>query len=409
MSRKSKIWIASILAVIFVAASIGAITMYLVNKWEVVITMKGDATSTVEYGDQWKDPGATAYGTSTLFTFTHDDLKLHTTGKVDTSKVGTYQITYAAKYRGVEGKKTRKVTVQDSQPPAIMVDGGEQITLPYGLPWQDSYSATDNVDGDLTAKVQVDGQVNVNAAGSYTLHYQVSDSSGNQGTATRQVTVLPSLGPNADPAAGLDKVIYLTFDDGPGPATAHLLDILAAKGVKATFFVTNTMGHTDMIGRAYREGHSVGIHTYTHQYSQIYASDDAYWADFDRMAQVIRSQTGQDTKIMRFPGGSSNTVSRSYTPGIMSRLTKLMAVKGYTYFDWNVDSGDASGHTNSASVFQKITAGVQGKSVSVVLCHDIHPTTVDAMPQVIDWGKQNGYTFLPLAPGSYPAHHRVAN
>lgn len=409
MSKKSKIWIASILAVIFVAASIGAITMYLVNKWEVIITLKGDSTSTVEYGDTWKDPGATAYGTSTLFTFTHDDLKVHRRGAVDTSKVGTYEITYAAKYRGVEGKKTRKVTVQDSQPPAITVDGGEQITLPYGLPWQDSYSATDNVDGDLTAKVQVNGQVNVNAAGSYTLRYQVSDSSGNQGTATRQVTVMQPVAPNADPAAGLDKVIYLTFDDGPGPATAHLLDFLAAKGVKATFFVTNTMGHTDMIGRAYREGHSVGIHTYTHQYSQIYASDDAYWADFDRMAQVIRSQTGQDTKLMRFPGGSSNTVSRTYSPGIMSRLTKLMAVKGYTYFDWNVDSGDATGHTNSASVFQKITAGVQGKSVSVVLCHDIHPTTVDAMPQVIDWGKQNGYTFLPLAPGSYPAHHRVAN
>lgn len=409
MSRKSKIWIASILAVISVAAAIGGITIYLVNKWEVIVTLKGDSTSTVEYGDTWKDPGATAYGTSTLFTFTHDDLKLHTTGKVDTSKVGTYEITYAAKYRGVEGKKTRKVTVQDSQPPAITIDGGEQITLPYGLPWQDSYSATDNVDGDLTAKVQVDGQVNVNTAGSYTLRYQVSDSSGNLGTATRQVTVMPPVAPNADPAAGLDKVIYLTFDDGPGPATAHLLDILADKGVKATFFVTNTMGHTDMIGRAYREGHSIGIHTYTHKYSQIYASDDAYWADFDRMAQVIRSQTGQDTKLMRFPGGSSNTVSRSYSPGIMSRLTKLMAVKGYTYFDWNVDSGDASGHTNSASVFQKITAGVQGKSVSVVLCHDIHPTTVDAMPQVIDWGKQNGYTFLPLAPGSYPAHHRVAN
>lgn len=242
MSKKSKIWIASILAVIFVAASIGAITMYLVNKWEVVITVKGDSTSTVEYGEQWKDPGATAYGTSTLFTFTHDDLKLHTTGKVDTSKVGTYEITYAAKYRGVEGKKTRKVTVRDSQPPAITVDGGEQITLPYGLPWQDSYSATDNADGDLTAKVQVDGQVNVNAAGSYTLRYQVSDSSGNQGTATRQVTVMQPVAPNADPAAGLDKVIYLTFDDGPGPATARLLDILAAKGVKATFFVTNTMG-----------------------------------------------------------------------------------------------------------------------------------------------------------------------
>ena len=409
MSKKSKIWIASILAVIFVAASIGTITMYLVNKWEVIVTLKGDATCTVEYGDAWKDPGATAYGTSTLFTFTHDDLKVHRRGAVDTSKIGTYEITYAAKYRGVEGKKTRKVTVRDSQPPTITVDGGEQITLPYGLPWQDSYSATDNVDGDLTAKVQVDGQVNVNAAGSYTLHYQVSDSSGNQGTATRQVTVMPPVAPNADPAAGLDKVIYLTFDDGPGPATAHLLDILAAKGVKATFFVTNTMGHTDMIGRAYREGHSIGIHTYTHKYSQIYASEDAYWADFDRMAQVIRSQTGQGTKLMRFPGGSSNTVSRSYSPGIMSRLTKLMAVKGYTYFDWNVDSGDASGHTNAASVFQKITAGVRGKSVSVVLCHDVHPTTVDAMPQVIDWGKQNGYTFLPLAPGSYPAHHRVAN
>ena len=114
MSKKSKIWIASILAVISVAVAVGGITMYLTNKWEVVIALKGDSTSTVEYGDAWKDPGATAYGTSTLFTFTHDDLKLHRTGKVDTSKIGTYEITYAAKYHGTEGKKTRKVIVRDS-------------------------------------------------------------------------------------------------------------------------------------------------------------------------------------------------------------------------------------------------------------------------------------------------------
>ena len=409
MSKKSKIWIASILAVISVVAAIGGITIYLINKWEVIITLEGDSTSTVEYGEQWKDPGATAYGTSTLFPFTDHSLRVRSNGTVNTSKLGTYRIIYSAKYHDIERKKTRKVTVRDSKPPTITLDGGDEITLPYGLPWQDSYSASDNVDGDLTTKIKVDGKVNVNAAGQYTLQYQVADSSGNQGKATRQVTVMPPLGPNADPAAGLSKVIYLTFDDGPGPATSRLLDILASKGVKATFFVTNTMGNTEMIGRAYREGHAIGIHTYTHQYSQIYASDAAYWADFDRMAQIIRDQTGQDTKIMRFPGGSSNTVSRNYSPGIMSRLTKLMAVKGYTYFDWNADSGDASGHTNSSLVFQNITAGVQRQSVSVVLCHDIHPTTVEAMPQVIDWAKQNGYTFLPLAPGSFPAHHRVAN
>lgn len=409
MSRKSKIWLISVLSAISLVCLATGITMYLVNKWDIRITLKGGSASTVEYGDKWRDPGATAYGTSTLFPFTDHSLKVHSHGTVNTSQLGTYRIVYSAKYHGIERKKTRKVTVRDSKPPTITLEGGNEIKLPYGLPWQDSYSAADNADGDLTAKVKIDGKVNVNAAGQYTLQYQVADSSGNQGKATRQVTVMPSLGPNADPAAGLSKVIYLTFDDGPGPATSRLLDILAAKGVKATFFVTNTLGHTDMIGRAYREGHSIGIHTYSHQYSQVYASDAAYWADFDRMAQVIRDQTGQDTKLIRFPGGSSNTVSRNYSTGIMSRLTKLMAVKGYTYFDWNLSSGDASGVTNSSLVFQNITAGVQSQSVSVVLCHDTHPTTVDAMPQVIDWAKQNGYTFLPLAPGSYPAHHRVAN
>ena len=114
------------------------------------------------------------------------------------------------------------------------------------------------------------------------------------------------------------RVVYLTFDDGPGPYTAQLLDVLARYGVKATFFVTAlNSDYEDMIGRAYNEGHSIAVHTYSHDYRKIYASEEAFFEDFNAMEDVIYRQTGQYTKLCRFPGGSSNTVSQ-FNPGVMS-------------------------------------------------------------------------------------------
>ena len=120
------------------------------------------------------------------------------------------------------------------------------------------------------------------------------------------------------------------------------------------------------------------------------------------------AQTGQETKLVRFPGGSSNTVS-DFNPGIMTTLAQQLHDKGYEYFDWNVSSGDAGETTSTDQVVENVISGIQSHNVSVVLQHDIKAFSVDAVEKIIQWGLNNGYTFLPLNFDSPPAHHHINN
>ena len=212
----------------------------------------------------------------------------------------------------------------------------------------------------------------------------------------------------------VNKVLYLTFDDGPGYYTDRLLDILKRHGAKATFFVNGNNGsssyYRDCIGRAYREGHAIGNHTYSHNWASCYSSTSGFWSEFDRNNEIIKEQTGTTTRLLRFPGGSSNMVSANYSYGIMSRLASQCADKGVVYFDWNVDSGDAGGTTSSSGVYSNIISGIRRQgSGAVILCHDIKGYTVDAIDDVIRWGKSNGYVFMPLTVNSPTAHHGINN
>src|SRR5699024_3282268 len=140
-----------------------------------------------------------------------------------------------------------------------------------------------------------------------------------------------------------EKVVYLTFDDGPSENTQSILDILDQYGAKATFFITG--GHEDcrpLIKKAYEAGHTIGLHTYSHDYKQVYSSVDAYFEDLEKVGEVAKEQIGYVPCFIRFPGGASNTVSAEYTPGIMTELTRKVQEKGYQYYDWNVSSGDGS-------------------------------------------------------------------
>ena len=206
------------------------------------------------------------------------------------------------------------------------------------------------------------------------------------------------------------KVIYLTFDDGPSEHTAELLDILDRYQVKATFFVTyGYPEYIDCIGEAARRGHSIGIHCYSHWYEQIYASEDAYLADMKKMDDIIYEQTGKRTKLMRFPGGSSNKVSKQYNRGIMTRLETIIEGKGYHYFDWNVDSNDAGGTNETDQVVQNVISVLEKKNVAVVLQHDAYDYSVAAVERIIRWGLENGYVFLPLTEESPGFHHGIVN
>lgn len=305
----------------------------------------------------------------------------------------------------------RDVTFVDTLAPEITLVGGEEYNHPAHEEFVDpGFEAIDLGDGDITASVTVEGTVDNRMLGDSVLTYTVTDSAGNTTMATRTVHVVPNENPS--PVTENDKVIYLTFDDGPGPYTEKLLDVLDKYDVKVTFFVTDQFDdYIDMIGEEYRRGHKIAIHSLYHDFYDIYSSVDAYFADFDAMQDIIVEQTGEKTTLFRFPGGSSNTIS-SFNPGIMTRLAEEADSRGYYFFDWNVTSGDADGvertHEEIAdSVIEQVSNNYY--NYSVVLQHDIKDFSVDAVEEIILWGLDNGYKFRSLEESSPGAHHGINN
>ena len=257
--------------------------------------------------------------------------------------------------------------------------------------------------------MKVSGSVDSSKVGAYTIKYTVTDAHGNTASTSRTVVVMSHDKPAAAAAAEPNgRVIYLTFDDGPSSYTSKLLDVLKKYGVKATFFVCGYGGSLDMMKREAAEGHTVAIHSLTHDYKKIYASEEAYFNDLNAMNEIIKQKTGSYSHVVRFPGGSSNKVSR-FNPGIMTRLTKALGDAGYAYFDWNVDSNDAGGASSSDEVYRNVVNGCSGRKYSVVLQHDIKGFSVNAVERIIQWGLANGYTFAPLTVNSPVCHHGLNN
>ena len=294
---------------------------------------------------------------------------------------------------------TRKIIEDDIINPTIELEGGNNIFVYQGNSYNDIYSASDNCDGDITSKVEKTGSVDTNTIGKYELNYKVTDKDGNTTTATRIVNVIEKkLG-----------VIYLTFDDGPNEGTTNvILDILKEEGVKATFFVTNK-GPDYLIKREYDEGHTVALHTASHDYSILYASDEAYFNDLYSVQDRVRRITGVESKIIRFPGGSSNTVSRRYSVGIMSRITQEVLNRGFKYYDWNISSGDAGSTTSPDGVYYNVVSRLSKDRMNMVLMHDIKWYTRDAIRSIIRYGKENGYSFDRITMDTEMVTQRVNN
>ncbi len=296
----------------------------------------------------------------------------------------------------------REVTASASQPPEIRLKGDAEQTITVGTFYEDpGFQASDSVDGDLTHLVTTEGEVNWLAPGTYPIVYSVSDTNGNVVTARRKVTVEAKPRPKIQWPQ--EKTVYLTFDDGPSPFTAQLLDILDQYGVRATFFVTAS-DHADLMKEIVRRGHSIGIHTVTHDYDSIYASPEAYFDDLYAMQNQILKKTGVLTTLIRFPGGSSNQVS---SDGLMPVLCEAVQDAGFQYFDWNVDSDDAGGARDSRTVYQNVTDGIAQEGTSIVLQHDIHDYSVGAVEDIIRWGLDQGYRFAPLTDRSPGFHHEL--
>ncbi len=220
---------------------------------------------------------------------------------------------------------------------------------------------------------------------------------------------LPAL-PNEIPDLS-GKTIYLTFDDGPSPRTPEILKILKDNGVKATFFVKNGGKHNHYMKDIVADGHTIALHSYSHDYEKIYSSEAAYFADLQQISDVVYNETGVRAQIMRFPGGGSNTVSRKYNQGIMTRLTRQVGEKGYVYFDWNLASGDAASKPASAATIINNCRKVPKSNTVIVLMHDATPkrSTVEALPEVIAYYKAAGCTFAAIDKSTPPAHQKVLN
>lgn len=230
--------------------------------------------------------------------------------------------------------------------------------------------------------------------------------------ATATLPLTPA--PVPTPAGGTDlsaKTIYLTFDDGPSARTPEVLQILADNGVKATFFVKNGGKYNHYMQDIVAQGHAIALHTYSHNYASVYASDEAYLNDLQQISDLVYNETGVRTEIMRFPGGSSNTVSRKYNSGIMTRMTQKVTEMGYVYYDWNLSSGDASGGTVPASTIINNCRKVPRSNTVIVLMHDAgdKQTTVEALPEVIAYYKAAGCQFAVIDKNTPQIHQRVAN
>lgn len=298
----------------------------------------------------------------------------------------------------------RDIIHEDKINPSIELKGKRTIYIYEGNSYiEEGYTAFDNCDGDITDKVVSTGNVDTNTIGTYNITYEVKDSSGNSFNTDREVIVIKK------PNYYGNGVIYLTFDDGPSYLTNEILDILDREGIKATFFVC---GANESTKRAYNSGHTIGLHSNTHSYSYIYTSSDNYFNDLNNISDKVFNVINIRPNIIRFPGGSSNTVSRKYNRGIMSYLTVEVVNRGYNYFDWNVDSNDAgSDINNSSNIYYNVINNVSHNRANVVLMHDSanHRATVNALSDIIRYGKNNGYTFKAIDDNTPIIRHRVNN
>lgn len=302
----------------------------------------------------------------------------------------------------------REITYIDPLAPALTLKGEAVYTLYKGSPYvEDGFTAIDNLDIDITDKVVASGVVNTDVCGTYTITYTVCDDFGHSDTVTRTINVID----NHNVASNDNKVIYLTFDDGPSKYTSKLLDILDRYDVKATFFVVGNNARHSLIDTAAKRGHSIGIHSYSHKYESVYRNLDAYKRDLTAMQDIILENAKIKTYLVRFPGGSSNSISKRYCSGVMTQSAKYLSDNGFVYFDWNVSSEDAEGKLTRTEIKNNVINGIlsQTKNPSIVLQHDIFEESVLAVEDIIIWGKANGYTFAPLSMDSFNAHHRISN
>lgn len=208
------------------------------------------------------------------------------------------------------------------------------------------------------------------------------------------------------------SIAYLTFDDGPSSITHSVLDILKKYNVKATFFVINSGNYNKAtLQREVNEGHTIGLHAYDHNYAIAYKDDNSYLDGIDKLRAKVKADTGFDSHYIRFPGGSSNTISKRYSKGIMSRITKTAKQRGYKYYDWNVDDDDAGRARTADDCYNNVIKELRPNRSNIVLMHDFgtNKKILEALPRIIEYCQKNGYKMLPIDDNTPEIHHGISN
>lgn len=317
-----------------------------------------------------------------------------TTGDVNTSMVGEYKVTYKWGIKSI----TQIVNVVDKTAPVIDMQGGSTLyveSFDNIEALEPGVIVTDNYDKNLKAK----RERNKISDTEYEFVYTATDSSGNIAIAKRKILV----------ATG---VIYLTFDDGPSDITPEILDILKENDIKATFFIVDySEEDKSKIKRIIDEGHTLGLHGVSHDYAKIYSSVDAITENFIVLRDKILSDFDYSATYIRFPGGSSNTISKNYCEGVMTEATNKVEQESFVYYDWNVDVDDAGGARTASEIYDNFAVGIAPKRENVVLMHDGygHQVTADALQEIIDYATDNGYVFAAITEDTIPIQHSVNN
>lgn len=313
--------------------------------------------------------------------------------------LGTHTITLTVKGKDYDAT----VKVVDTTKPVIKGVKKWHVDVNSKNDFKKGVSIEDNANGKTTLKVNTK-KLNMKKEGTYKVTYTAKDASGNTAMKTTKVQV-------SDFAKlAKQKIIYLTFDDGPSYNTPKILKILKKYNATGTFFVTGQWPeYFKYITAAHKQGCYIAAHSYTHNFN-IYRSEKTYFDDLNKIEEVIKKYTGKYSQDIRFPGGSSNTVSRHYATGIMKKLCKEVEKRGYVYVDWNIDSTDASG--NNVPAARLIANGTSTYSKHLcLLMHDTgaKKTTVKALPKIIEYYKKHGYKFETLENSPYVFHQRINN
>jgi peptidoglycan/xylan/chitin deacetylase (PgdA/CDA1 family) len=373
-------------------------TVEVVDTTSPTIELKGEEELSICPNAEYEESGYEA----------KDNYDGDLTDKVKIEKVEDGIIYTVEDSSGNKTQVKRNIKKEDTESPIIQLYGSKTIYLSLNETFKESgYEATDNCSGDITKKVTISSNLDTSKIGSYTKVYTVTDDSGNETTINRNIVVREVK--KTTLCVGEKGVIYLTFDDGPNAIyTPKILDVLKKYNVKATFFVTMA-GPDSLIKREYEEGHTVALHTATHNYKTVYTSVNDYFNDLYKVQNRVNKIIGIKPTIIRFPGGSSNTVSRKYQEGIMSILTNMVEEKGFKYYDWNISSGDAGGTTDPNVEYHNVVSNLSKNCSNIVLMHDIKKHTSEAIEDIVKYGLDNGYTFKAITENTEEVHQKVNN